>query len=162
MDDQICSDHDLLLSTFFYLCLYDRTICTRSDKVRHVSFMWICNCRIFCLFFHILWKMLPKTDMPIKLAALTMIYACVVQAQKPLPVARCLSSVLASQNSNNQVVFVCVLYVIWFRYLIMTVSPSPPIDSIWLSGDKVGILSELLRALLCMTVVYNGIDTNRF
>jgi len=30
----------------------------------------------------------------------------------------------------------------------------------WLSGGRRGILSELLRALLCATVVHNGMHTN--
>ena len=30
----------------------------------------------------------------------------------------------------------------------------------WLSGGKCGILSELLRAVFCTTVVHNGMHTN--
>jgi len=30
----------------------------------------------------------------------------------------------------------------------------------WLSGSKEGILSELLRAVLCTTVVHKGMHTN--
>ena len=44
-------------------------------------------------------------------------------------------------------------------FCIHSVTPSPPIDISelwWLSGGKGGILSELLRAVFCMTVYTHG------
>ena len=37
---------------------------------------------------------------------------------------------------------------------------NPPSSVTWLSGDKEGILSELLHAVLCTTVVHDGMHTD--